>query len=485
MSDRAPSWLDRRSTIAALVLMSVVPLLWPTTPPLTDLPGHMGRYAVQLGLAGGEWYSFKWALVGNLGVDIFVQLFGPLIGLEIAVKVIVIATVAMTTLGMLLLAKQIHGRVPQTALFALPFVYSYPFHYGFVNFSLSVGFAFLAFALWVRLADQERLRALIFVPLASIVWVAHVYGWGVLGVLAFAFEARRGGQKLWRAMLGCLPLTVPFLLMIMSQQSEGVGFTGDWLNVSRKTIAIFSVLRDRWQWFDLGSLVVLSVVIFLPVRSKSDKALALAAILFTLLFIAMPTTLIGSTFADSRMLPILFAIAILSIKPSQMQWIGLVALAFFGVRTVGTTISYWQYDQSYKHELAALAHIPPRARLVSLVRVNCMPRWAEHRLEHLPGLALVRRGAFSNDQWNQPGAQLARTHYPQGAPFDRDPSQFVIAGKHCQPGYRLFSDALQTIPRAAFDYIWVINAPPDPLADYRGLTPLWKSGNSGVYRINR
>ena len=59
-----------------------------------------------------------------------------------------------------------HGRIPPTAFFALPFIYGYPFLFGFVNFALSVALAFLAFGLWLRLgrlgqneASQPAVRA--------------------------------------------------------------------------------------------------------------------------------------------------------------------------------------------------------------------------------------------------------------------------------------------------------------------------------------
>ena len=46
--------------------------------------------------------------------------------------------------------------MPPTAFFALPFIYGYPFLFGFVNFALSVALAFLAFGLWLRLGRLER-----------------------------------------------------------------------------------------------------------------------------------------------------------------------------------------------------------------------------------------------------------------------------------------------------------------------------------------
>ena len=65
-----------------------LPLLWPDVPPLLDLPGHMGRYRVQLDLATSpdlqQYFGFHWQVIGNLGVDLLVELLAPLIGLETA-----------------------------------------------------------------------------------------------------------------------------------------------------------------------------------------------------------------------------------------------------------------------------------------------------------------------------------------------------------------------------------------------------------------
>ena len=87
-------------------------------------------------------------------------------------------------------------------------------------------------------------------------------------------------------------------------------------------------------------------------------------------------------------------------------------LLFAGARLAGNTISFWMYDRAYDRELAAVDHIPRGARVVSFVGVKCRKDWAQTRLEHLPALALVRRDAFSNDQWSMSGAQLLTARYP-------------------------------------------------------------------------
>lgn len=180
-----------------MALLAAVPLLWPTVPPLVDLAGHMGRYRVQLEYADqprlAQWYHFEWQMIGNLGIDLLIEPLAPIFGLELAVKLIVIAIPVLTVTGLLWIAREVQGRIPATALFALPLAYSYPFQFGFVNFALSMALALNLFALWLRMGrlGAVRLRMVLFVPLSCLLWLAHTFGWGVLGVLAFSAELIR------------------------------------------------------------------------------------------------------------------------------------------------------------------------------------------------------------------------------------------------------------------------------------------------------
>ena len=185
-------WWQTRGFVAAMAVLATVPLWWPTIPPLVDLPGHLGRYRVELAWASrpalAQWYDFRWSLIGNLGIDLLILPLAPLLGLEPAVKLIVIAIPLLTVTGLLWIAREVHGRIPATALFALPLAYSYPFQFGFVNFALAMALALNLFALWLRLARVGRLRwrAALFVPVSCLLWLCHTFGWGVLGVLAFS-----------------------------------------------------------------------------------------------------------------------------------------------------------------------------------------------------------------------------------------------------------------------------------------------------------
>jgi hypothetical protein len=485
----------------------MVPLMWPDVPPLTDLPGHMGRYKVQIDLEQSShlarYYGFEWALIGNLGVDLLVMPLAPIFGLELAVKLIVMAVPALTVIGFLWVAKEVHGQVPPTALFALPFAYGHPFQFGFVNSSLSMAFAFLAFALWLRLAryGRFRLRAMLFVPISMLIWVTHTYGWGTLGLMAFSAEAVRQHDKgrawyeaLVRSGIHCLSLVPPVFLMLAWRTGHVGGLTTDWFNWQSKLKWILTALRDHWQEFDVASLAIIGFVLVEAIRHRGleySRNLAASGLLLLLVFILLPRLVFGSAYADMRLVPFIFAVALIAIryKPGAnaryVRAVALAGLAFFLVRTAGTTISFLKFDRSYDRELAALDHVPEGARLLSLVGEKCGPPWRMNRLHHLPGLAIVRKEAFSNDQWVAAGAQLLRVHYRAAGYFQHDASQLVTQRKCPRERYLPVAMALQRIPRQAFDYVWLIKPPPYDPRLTAGLRPIWRNGTSVLFRVER
>ena len=506
-TDYRPGFWQTRAFIALLVLITMVPLLWPDIPPLTDLPGHMGRYKVQLDIGHSpflaHYYAFHWALIGNLGVDLLVIPLSAVFGLELAVKLIVMTIPALTVLGFLWVAREVHGQVPPTALFALPFAYGHPFQFGFVNSSLSMAFAFLAFALWLRLArlGKLRLRAALFIPISMLIWVTHTFGWGTLGLMAYSAEAVRQHDKgrpwyesLVRAGIHCLSLGPPIFLMLAWRSGHVGGVTTDWFNWDAKFKWVIMALRDRWKEYDGASLALVGLVLVEAIRHRGleySRNLAASALVLLLIFILLPRIVFGSAYADMRLVPYIFAVAVIAVryKPGvqskHLKAVAAAAVAFFLVRTAGTTVSFWLYDRDYDRELAALDHVPRGARLVSFVGDECQLGWRMTRLHHLPAMAIVRREAFSNEQWAMAGAQLLRIRYKEAGYFRHDPSEIVTLRRCPREVYLPIRTALRFFPRQAFDYVWLIRPPAyDPrLAE--GLRPIWRSGTSILYKVER
>jgi hypothetical protein len=512
-------WWQTRWFVLAMVVLATLPLLWPDIPPLVDLPGHMGRYRVQLTHGTvpwlQDWYNFRWSLIGNLGVDLLVIPLSKVFGLELAVKLIVVTIPAMTVAGLLWIAREVHGRIPATALFALPLAYSFPFHFGFVNFALSMAFALLAFGLWLRLArlGRVRLRAFIFVPLSCLIWLTHAFGWGTLAVLAFSAELirqhdmrRRPGAP-WRedlvggwivpwiwAGIHCLAIAPPAVLMLAWRSGDHVGGqTGDWFNWRAKVLWVTQVFRDRWQLFDIASVGVLFLLLFKAVRDPNieySRNLGLSAIFLLAVFLLLPRIVFGSAYADMRLVPFLIAIAIVAIRPRPglsirgAATVAALGLAFFTARIGATTWSYALYDASYDKELKALDHLPEGARLVSFVGETCYNEWRMTRLQHLPALALERKLAYTNDQWSMAGGQLLTVRYRAAQRFAHDPSQIVTDVQCPREWWRPIARSLVTFPRDAFDYVWVIRPPAYDHRLEQGLIPVWRDGTSALFRVD-
>lgn len=498
-------WWETRAFVVAMVLLAAVPLLYPPVPPLVDLLGHMGRYRVMLdgdapSLAAV--YRFRWALMGNLGVDLAVYPLARLIGLEPAVKLIIILIPMMTVAGLLWVAREVHQRLPPTVMFALPFAYGHHFMFGFVNYSLSVALALLAFALWLRLGRKRRygFRAALFVPISLVVWVSHAFGWGFLGLLAFSAEVVRAhddGRRWWRAIIrGAsqgLILAAPIVLMIAWREGAG-GQTADWFNWTNKFFSLRTVLRDRWMSWDMLSLLLVIVVIgfaMIHPRLTLSRMLSFTVLVLAAAFVCLPRIIFGSAYADMRLMPFIVAFALLAIRfrrdteTGMGQVLALLALAFLLARTGSVAWSYKLASDDYARQLTALDQLPAGARVMSMVGLGCTRRstWPLWRNAHLGGLVVVRKFGFSNDHWDVYGAKLLEVTNPAGE-WKWDPSNLVVADRCPARFARPVGWNLRNFPREAFDYLWLINPPPyDPVL-VEDMDKIWGlPDGSALYRI--
>ena len=153
----APStyWWEKPSFVALMIALAAIPLLYP----------RFRRWSTCLAI----WAATAWHWISPLplapailrlplGIDRQSRRRSAgraarrLIGLEPAVKLIVMSIPAAHRGRVLWVAYEVHGRVPPTALFAVPFAYDFPFLFGFVNFALAMALALIAFACGCGLA---------------------------------------------------------------------------------------------------------------------------------------------------------------------------------------------------------------------------------------------------------------------------------------------------------------------------------------------
>lgn len=506
----ARPWWEARWFLALVVAATMVPLIYPPIPPLVDLFGHMGRYRVELDLAHSTWlqryFDYHWAAIGNLGVDLLVLLLAPIMGLEPAVKLIVLLIPPLTAIGFLWVAREVHGRVTPTAFLALPFIYGYPFLFGFVNYTLSVAFAFLAFGLWLRLGRLDRtvVREWVFVPISLIVFFTHTYGWGLMGLMCFSAEAVRlhdRGRTWWHAGLEAALRTsvmaLPLVIMFVWRSETHGGQTFGWFEWKMKWRWIYSALRDRWKLFDIWSLAIAAAVFVYAILNRFfgrtltlSRNLAFSAIVLAFSFLILPRIVFGSAYADMRLIPYLMAVGLLAIRfrgaehRATANALAAIGLLFFATRTIANTVSLGMAANDQRAKLQAIDAMPEGARVISLTGMTCAEYWPLLRNSHLGAMVIVRRDGFANDQWVIEGVNLLDLKYRAAGYFAADPSQLVRPNTCSDRIHRQIDQSLAALPRNDFDYVWLIDVPPYDPSLVADLPVAWRGPGSVLYRLH-
>ena len=494
--------LDSRAAFALLLLLSALPLLRPDISPLVDVPGHMARYRVMLGTDAatlGQYYAFAWKPIGYIGFELLVSIIAPITGLEPAVKLLTIAIPMIAVAGILNLSRVAHGSIQPSALFAVPLVYHLTFLYGFLNYTMAMALMLNALALWLWLGkrDQLRLRALLFVPISLTIWLFHVIGWMALGLVIFMAEwatRRERGEPHVRAILhaaiACLPMGLPMLAFLNWSPAGGGAAGGIWMSMGAKPLWLITVFRDRWMIFDLASIAVVLVILYYgwrsPVQRYARPLLAAVAGLFSL-FLVMP---FQQAFADARLAPYLFILALVAIGPAKAErpaannFLLYAGISFVVVRIVAATISMSMEWDSWKQRLVALDHLPYGSRVAAFSTFPCEQGWRMRRSGHIAGMAVVRRGSFSNDQYNLgPSALLTVKDRGLGR-FALDPSE-MVSDRQCpnRASDPQLSESLAEFPRDKFDYVWLIDPQLRP-GMTQGLQPVWTDGRDMLLKID-
>lgn len=425
------------------------------------------------------------------------------IGLERAVWLIAALLPPLMIWGVFRAAKAVYGEVPPSAIATLPFALAYPYQYGFVNYWLAGALAFHAFAWWVRLQERVRIRSVLFFAIGFAIWLCHVYGWAILGILVGGYELSRGlrepGKGAVTVLGGAILRSSPLIAVIVALLLSGSGNLGaetiGWFRMSWKVEMSFHTLQDQSKLLDIASVIAAMALIAFGLHRRQvrmDARFGIAAALFGAVLLAIPFQLFGSTYADARIYPFLFITAILSVRlpvGGARAWVArsvpIAFAALFALRMIVSAVGYADYETAYKRHLLALDHIERGARIAVLIGVPCRPAdWRLSRIEHLPSLALVRRDAFINAQWSIPGGQLLRPTHAAGTTFNADPAQFVT-DPDCTGDLRpALAKRIAQIPRGEFDHLWLFNFDPKTLPRTDGSALVYQDERTMLYRLD-
>ncbi len=463
-------WLGIILSIAA-----TLPVLVAWAPQMTDYPSHLAGYKIMLDHGIDpfltRYYTFHWEWTGNLGAELLMVPLEPLLGLEGAGKFIAWVIPLLTGLSFLAVAWTLRGRIGVGAILAFTTIWSPALLMGFLNYSLSLALALFAFAAWIRW-ENWRWRPTAMVPISFVIWLCHVSGWGILGILVFGYEWSR--SKSWRAFVAPWPLIFPlFPMLIGGGGSSGLGYGRQVLEY--KWSILYRALRSNVEWFDLATIsVVVALLAVAGITRRIDGRLGWAALILLILTLVVPRHIFGGDYADYRLSTAALLVACLAINWPAPRW-GLTMVAGLFVVRLGFTTAQWYEDgRTSKAMMEAMAYVPQGAKVATAVAI---PRrqWEFGSFEHLGSYAVVRKSAMENSNFALPGVHLLSMAQPGYKRF-ADPSQRILYAPWQKIDLRRFKAAKKA------EYLWYIGTV-HPVSLPDGAEILFSTPNSFLARL--
>ena len=477
-SRHADWWKDGWTWFAiVLALVAALPPILAKYPQMTDYPAHLARWYVMLSHGTNpvidQYYGFRWAWSGNLGADLLIFPLSALFGIETGGRIIVIMVPVLTGLSLVTVERTLRGRIGVGTLLAMATIWSPSLIMGFLNFNLSLALALFAFAFWVR-TEGWKWRAAVFVPIGMIVWLCHQSGWGVLGVMVFAYEWHRD-RNLVRAVLATLPLWLPVVPTVLAGQqapgSTNYGPSPLWV----KWIEWKTAMRDNQGYLDIGCVILFCALPLVALAfRKLDGRLGIAMALMVLLSLIVPRHLGGGDYADYRLIGVALMLGALAIDWRAPKWaMGLAALPFL-IRILITGLAWQATSTEVSAMLRALNQVPRGAK-VAYAFEEVRSLWPTPSYGHIGSWATVRRDALVNCHFAIPGVHMLQIKAPGWKWVD--PSQRYLLG----PSKRV--DLTKFAPAKAADYLWYYGERP-PIALPEGAEVLYSTKHSFIARLH-
>jgi hypothetical protein len=352
---------------ALLAVASLLPVLLTPIPPMVDYPNHLARMYI-LSRNGtpdaNPYYDVAWALYPNLAMDLLVPQVARLISVEYATRLFLLLSQGLIVGGALALERVVKGRVHLAGFAALMLLYCLPFTWGFVNFEFGLGVALWGVAGYLMFAERAwPPRFVVHTGFVAALFTAHFFALGVYGATLGFYELWRASDRkasyreiIWRLVLLAIPAAALFGIMQITAGS--IGAEGTIWSIEFKPIWLFRIMNG--YNLSVSAMTALALMASLFVAAKRG-VLKLApagiwiSIGFALLYLAIPSRLLGTSFADLRVIPAVGLIvpAFCSLSLPGRRW-NMAALAVVSAITLANLAVVYAVWLPYRADYAAI-----------------------------------------------------------------------------------------------------------------------------------
>jgi len=427
--------------IAALTILTLVPVLLTRWPPLLDYVPHLARLHIlhDLLTAGrfADHYQLAPGVLPNLGLEAGVLPL-MLLGLDAgtAGRLFVAGVIVAMSLSVVALHRALFGRVSVAALAVFVFVYNPLLMTGFLACYLGFALAFAAFAAWLRWRGRLPPAGLagLLAAAAGLLFFCHLLGALVLlGLVAsydlseralarmsprMAAPAPGSGRGTWAGLV----VAVALLGALFAASPLGAESEGESLGTLLAQLGTLKLWQLRLlppellgydAWIDIPVAVLLGIALLAALATgRLRVAWPMVPALLGLLGLLplVPDGWHGLYYIPDRLPFLLLMLGIASVDlvlPPTWQRAALAAMLLLIVARTGSAAVAWHtIDRARAPIVAALARIPRGAMVCGVNQtLNNVARGEELRFPFMSmaALATLQADAFSAGIFVIPG----------------------------------------------------------------------------------
>jgi hypothetical protein len=457
---RARPGSDRFVAIVVFSLLaaaSLLPVLLTPIPAMVDYPNHLARMYIlsQNGTPDANpYYEVAWALYPNLAMDLLVPQMARLLSVENATRLFLLLSQLLVVGGALGLERVVKGRVHIAGFAALMFLYCLPFTWGFVNFEFGLGVALWAVAAYLVVVEcASPMRFVVNAVFVTALFAAHFFALGIYG-------ATLGFYELWRAhdrkisygdlalRLAMLAIPVVVLFGVMRLTAGSIGSEGTIWHFEFKPIWLFRIMNGYNLTVSAATALGLMALVYFAARRgvlKLEPAGIWLATGFALLYLAIPSKLFGTSFADLRIIPAAALIipAFCSLALPNRRWTIAALTAVTGITLANLAVVFGVW-LSYRADYASIIESFHKIGHGSLVLVGTSGEGedppfndlTQYPMFYAPTLAVHYADAFVPNVFTevgkqpvQPRAAIRHLAIPYGGPMPIRVLTAIAAGR--------------------------------------------------------
>ena len=352
---------------ALLAAASFLPVLLTPIPAMVDYPNHLARMYIlsQNGTPDANlYYEVAWAFYPNLAMDLLIPPTARLISVEPATRLFLLLSQFLIVGGALVLERVVKGRVHLAGFAALMVLYCLPFTWGFVNFEFGLGVALWCIAVYLMLVERAwPLRFVVNAVFVAALFTAHFFALGVYGATLGLYELWRTRDRkvpyreaIWRLVMLAIPVVA--LFGVMQWTAGAIGSEGTTWSFEFKPVWPFRIMNGYNMTVSAASALALMAALYFAARRgilKLEPAGIWLATGFALLYLAIPSSLLGTSFADLRVIPaaVLIIPAFSSLSLPSRRWTIAALTAVTGITLANLSV-VWVVWLSYRADYAAI-----------------------------------------------------------------------------------------------------------------------------------